>query len=203
VSKYGEFHQWMVSRRWAATADMEALDRYLGLANTTDEPVTFEEMVLRASESFESAQENCAAQDRRLAGKSYKEKRMNRIDACNLIAAGITEGRINLRLSAFVAAMRQSQIAYEQVGLSEWWSARCQLAMILTQHGMGADVGFKAKVPCGKQELPKLADADDFCDPRYRPTKEDVVEALRKLDLLKRVESLTADEQLTLDIARR
>ena len=134
---------------------------------------------------------------------------MNRIAACNYAAASVVDNKIDLRLAAFLAAMWENKLRYQDVGMSEWWSARCAIGALLGQHGI-AEAGFKATVPCGKQGTEKAADADDFADPRYKPTIEVVTEGLRKLSVLRYAQSLPGsstgsepiEEQITLPLAR-
>jgi hypothetical protein len=126
---------------------------------------------------------------------------LNRLDAL-LYAAAATddEGRLDLRLAAYVAAMRQLQLAYKGVDMSAWWSARCQIGA-LAGH-VDETMGFKALVPCGRQEKPKAADATEFADPAYRPSLQAVEGALRKYDLIKRGAGDNSPVQSTLTLAR-
>jgi hypothetical protein len=90
--------------------------------------------------------------------------------------------KIDIRLTALVAAMHEQERTYDQVGLSEWWSARCQLGMLIGREVPEFD--FKALIPCGKAGALKAAGADDFCDERYRPSREKAIEGLRRVKLM-------------------
>jgi hypothetical protein len=108
---------------------------------------------------------------------------MNQLDAITYVcAASGADGGVDLRLAAFLAAMVQLDLPYEKVGLNGWWSARCQLGMLLGKQM--PEVGFEVSVPCGKNGVPKKADADEFADLAYRPCRCVVKEARRRYDLM-------------------
>ena len=125
---------------------------------------------------------------------------MNRLDALLYIAAADAGGRLDLRLATYIAAMKQMQVGYKDVDFSSWWSARCQIGMLAGD--MDDRAAFAAQVPCGKSGKVKVADADEFADPAYKPTFEDVEKALRNLHLLKIGARDPPDPQETLDLAK-
>ena len=121
---------------------------------------------------------------------------MNQLQAMTYAVAADNDAR----LAAYAAAMDQLKLAYDQVTMDAWWSARCQIALLAGDKI--PQVAFGAEMPCGKHEkIRKVRNADDFTDFHYQPTIDAVDETMRRLALLRMGQAMpSADDQECLNL---